>query len=147
VLRHALGDHWLHQWQGRLWLGPRGPAPSDAAAPDAPACGAWDGRTPLALPDGGSIRLLGAPRLDAPLRAVPRARAPAKLEAPPGRAARSLQSVFASLGVPPWRRGAVPLLVDDTGRLAAVGDLAYAPGLDAWLRACGARLRWTPGPG
>ena len=54
----------------------------------------------------------------------------------------ALRDLFASLGVPPWQREAVPLLVDPHGQLVALGDLAYAPGFDAWLRERGARLLW-----
>ena len=137
-LRHALGAHWLRQWGGRLWLTPREPMP---AGP--PAEGhVWDGRSPLMLGQGASLQLLGAPQLDPVLRWVARSQAPTTFLSDARRPERPLRDLFASLGVPPWQREAVPLLVDPHGQLVALGDLAYAPGFDAWLRERGARLLW-----
>jgi tRNA(Ile)-lysidine synthase len=148
ALRHAQGPHWLRQWQGRLWLTPRRPAAARGGgatgnATDPPTH--WSGREPLPLADGGALRLLGADGFEAPLILAPRALAPPALRSRAGRPPRRLQAVFAELGLPPWRRESVPLLVAPDDRLVAVGDLAYDAGFDAWLRARGARLLWQPG--
>lgn len=149
VLRHALGDRLLRQWQGRLWLTPREPAAD--GGPDVATTVGWDGRSALVLAPSsadeapGTLTLVNAAGFDAPLWLRPRQAAPARFHAAGDRHARSLQSHFSALGVPPWERGAVPLLVDGEGRLQALGDLAYGVAFDAWLRARGARLLWQPG--
>lgn len=148
ALQHALGEHALRQWGGRLWLTRRTPAlPPSASAPTAPetSTASWLGEAPLALPDGGTLTLVGANAFDAPLRLVPRAAAAPRFRAAGDAHARPLQAVFSTLGVPPWQRDAVPLLADADGTLQAIGDLAYSAPLDAWLRARGARLLWQPG--
>jgi len=143
ALRHALGQGMLRQWGGRLWLTPR-------EAGGAPAGQAWDGRAPLRLGHGtddaaaGTLQLLGAESFDAPLRLMARREAPPRFRAAGDRHARALQTHFAALGVPPWARDAVPLLIDAEGELQALGDLAYGAALDTWLRARGARLVWQP---
>ena len=144
VLRHALGAYWLRQWGGRLWLTPRG----DAASPFVRE---WDGRTAFDLDEGGRLSLLGIGDFEGlteameSVRVGTRAHARGGLKAHPRRPSKSLQQVFADLGIPPWRRDAVPLLLDGEGRVLAVGDLAYDAGFDAWLRERSARLLWQPG--
>lgn len=150
VLQHALGDATLRQWGGRLWLSPRDAtaSPPEARASTPPR--AWDGRAALRLGPGadgadrGTLRLLGAERFEAPLRWVSRRDAPTRFRAAGDRHSRPLQAHFASLGVPPWARDDVPLLVDADGTLQALGDLAYGDALEAWLRDRGARLLWQP---
>ena len=146
ALEHPLGQTTLRQWGGRLWLTPCEPV----EAREAPAGQTWDGRAPLRLghgggdADAGTLRLLGARGFDAPLRLVARREAPPRFRAAGDRHARALQTHFAALGVPPWARDTVPLLVDGDGELQALADLAYGDALDAWLRARGARLLWQP---
>jgi tRNA(Ile)-lysidine synthase len=140
ALRHPLGRHALRQWGDALWL-----TPASAAAIPTAASPPWSGAAPLDLPDGGTLRLLGADRLDAALRLVPRAAAPRAFRAAGDRHSRPLKTAFAALGVPPWARDEVPLLVDPDGALQALGDLAYGAKLDDGLRARGARLVWQPG--
>ncbi|QWP74639.1 tRNA lysidine(34) synthetase TilS [Lysobacter sp. K5869] len=102
----------------------------------------WDGRAPLALPGGGRLRLDGAAAFDAPLIAC--ARAGGERIALPGRAHRhSLKHALQALGVPPWERERLPLLLDDDGDVWAAGDLLYSARLEAWLRERGARLEWV----
>ncbi|HAI60086.1 MAG TPA: tRNA lysidine(34) synthetase TilS [Xanthomonadaceae bacterium] len=139
ALRHALGPHWLRQWQGRLWVTPR-----DRSGAVAPAA-VWDGHAALPLPAGGVLRLIGARGFAAPLRVVGRHAAPGRFRAAGDAHSRPLQAVFAALDVPPWARAGVPLLVDPSGELAAISDLAYGTTLGAWLRQRGARLLWQPG--
>ena len=102
----------------------------------------WDGREPLALPDGGHWRLDGAAGFDAPL--IAHARAGGERIALPGRAHRhSLKHALQALGVPPWERERLPLLADADGEVWAAGDLLYSARMDAWLRERGARLEWV----
>ena len=153
ALRHALGAHWLRQWQGRLWLTPRideriGDAGRSAVDAPALARRPWDGRTPFPLDSGATLALLGRSDFDelagvpTPLNVGARIHARGGLRAHPRRPSKLLQQVFADLGVPPWQRDSVPLLLDHEGRVLAVADLAYEAGFDAWLRSHGARLLW-----
>ncbi len=101
----------------------------------------WDGRDPLVLPGGGELRLEGADAFDAPLAVAPRAGG--ERVALPGRAhSHALKHVLQDLGVPPWRRARLPLLVDANGGVLAAGDLAFSASFDAWLRTHGAKLAW-----
>lgn len=126
----------VRAWRDLLHAAPeRAPLPPDWQA-------SWDGRAPLALPDGGQLRLLGAGALEAPVRA--HARQGGERIALPGREHRhALKHVLQELGLPPWERARLPLL-SRGDELLAVGDLAYADGFDRWLRERGARLLWTP---
>ena len=157
-LRHAQGGHWLRQWQGRLWLtaagGDAAPTKGERAVRKTSIAAApWDGRAPHALDGGGSLSLLGDGGARGfagfvepgkTLRVGTRDQASTGLRTEPQRPTRSLQRVFADLGVPPWQRPAVPLLLDADGRVLAVADLAYDAGFDAWLRSREARLLWRP---
>ncbi|HZH44096.1 MAG TPA: tRNA lysidine(34) synthetase TilS [Lysobacter sp.] len=114
----------------------RAPLPPDWEA-------AWDGRAPLALPDGGTLTLDGASGFDAPLRV--RARRGGERIVLPGRAhSHALKHVLQELGVPPWERAHLPLLCDDAGTVLAAGDLVHAAAFGGWLRVRRARLHWTP---
>jgi tRNA(Ile)-lysidine synthase len=126
----------LRRWRDQLHAGrASAPLPADWAT-------AWDGCTPLALPGGGVLRLEGADRFDAPLRA--RARHGGERIALPGRSHHhALKHVLQDLGLPPWERERLPLLEDGDGQLLAAGDRVVAAPLQAWLDARGARLAWT----
>ncbi|WP_119719080.1 tRNA lysidine(34) synthetase TilS [Cognatilysobacter tabacisoli] len=103
----------------------------------------WDGRTPLPLPDGGLLALDGVEALLEPVTV--RTRAGGERIALPGRDhSHALKHVLQDLGVPPWERAHLPLVVDARGDVQAAGDLVYAAPFDAWLRTHKARLRWTP---
>jgi len=102
----------------------------------------WDGRAPLALPDGGELALLGADQFDAPLRVTAR-RGGERLRLPGREQSHELKHLLQAAAVPPWRRGAMPLLWQDDALLAA-GDQLVGAALSQWLHARGARLRWTP---
>lgn len=129
----------VRAWRDVLWAGPDSPAlPQDWHA-------RWDGATPLALPHGGMLRLQGADRFDEALTA--RARHGGERIALPGRDhSHALKHVLQDLGIPPWERERLPLLVDRDGDLVAAGDVAFSDAFDRWLRDRGARLCWEPWP-
>ena len=102
----------------------------------------WDGRTALALPHGGQLRLEGASALDD--GCLVHARQGGERIVQPGRThSHALKHVLQGLGVPPWQRERMPLLSDGGGQLLAAGDLVYSAGFDGWLRERGARLVWS----
>jgi tRNA(Ile)-lysidine synthase len=104
----------------------------------------WDGNEPLQLPGGDRLDLEGADAFASPCRVV--ARQGGERILLPGRVhSHALKNVLQELGVPPWERGALPLLRDRAGELVAVADFAYSASFDAWLREKGARLRWRRG--
>lgn len=103
----------------------------------------WSGRTPLALPDGGTWRLShGASLSEA---CIVHARRGGERIILPGRAhSHSLKHVLQDLGVPPWQRESLPLLSTHDGELLAAGDFLASHRFDGWLREHGLRLHWTP---
>lgn len=139
-------------WGGMLHAAPIVP-------PLAPAWRAtWDGVAPLALPGGGMLSLLGvaaldrlpataavpgaSPGFDAPVEV--RARVGGERITLPGRThSHALKHVLQDLGVPPWVRGRLPLLVASNGRVLAAADLALDARFAAWLRERGMRLEWA----
>ena len=105
----------------------------------------WSGGTPLTLPDGATLALIGAPAFDQPLRV--RARQGGERITLPGRShSHALKHVLQDLGIPPWLRERLPLLTDAEGEVLAAGDLVYCEGFARWLQAHGARLSWSRGP-
>lgn len=175
ALRHPLLDHWLHAaglhapttaqrqqierqcqaqagrvpcirwrdtelriWKGRLWaMRPQEPPPADWTV-------AWEGQE-VALPGGGSFALHppGA-RLPAPVTL--RLRQGGERLKPKGAPyTRDVRDLFQQGEVPPWQRGACPLVYDD-GELLAVADRwASARGM-ALFAAAGAQPSWRPCP-
>ena len=130
------------RWPGaelRLWRGAL-----HAMAPLAPAPRGWsldwDGRQPLPLPGGGSLRLEGAIAA-LPLRVAARAGGE-RIVLDPHRPSQSVKHLLQSLGVPPWRRARAPLLWHGEA-LWAVGDWVLSLDCRAWLAAHGARLAWA----
>lgn len=125
----------IRSWRGRLHAQP-------ARAPLLPGWRTpWDGRTPLALPAGGELRLEGSEGFDAAVEV--HARGGGERIRLPGRDHRhALKHVLQDLGVPPWVRQRLPLLSGTDGVLLAAGNLAYSADFDAWLRAHAARLVW-----
>jgi tRNA(Ile)-lysidine synthase len=103
----------------------------------------WDGRAPLILPDGGTLVLEGTGAFDAPLRV--RLRDGGERLVLPGRAhSHSLKHALQDADIPPWERERMPLIVDADDTVLAAGDRLVSAPFDAWLRAHGARLQWTP---
>ena len=63
----------------------------------------------------------------------------------PGRThSHALKHVLQDLDIPPWRRASMPLLVAGDGAVLAAGDRVVSGAFDAWLRARGAQLAWSP---
>lgn len=132
----AWRDAIVRAWRDLLHAGRRtAPLPRDWRS-------AWDGRSPLTLPDGGTLALEGADAL--PAACTVHARQGGERLRLPGRTHRSaLKDVLQTIGLPPWERLHLPLL-STHGALWAAGDLVYAADFDTWLRERGARLAWTP---
>lgn len=104
----------------------------------------WDGRAPLALPDGGVLALHGTPGFDAPLR-VRQRQGGERIHLPGRSHSHLLKHRLQASDIPPWLRAHLPLLCDGAQVLAA-GDRIVAAPLHDWLQARDARLRWlAPG--
>ncbi|MEG2806238.1 tRNA lysidine(34) synthetase TilS [Stenotrophomonas sp.] len=103
----------------------------------------WDGQAPLALPDGGQLALLGAPRLATALQVSAR-RGGERIQLPGRSHSHALKDLLQQHGLPPWQRRQLPLLFDGT-QLMAAGDRIIAAPLQHWLDEHDATLRWTPG--
>jgi len=123
----------VHVWKGRLWALPPQPVIDPAWAT------AWQGE-PVALPDGGSLRLEPQGVLTEPVTL--RLRRGGEQLRPAGNAhTRELRDLFQQNSVPPWRRAACPMLYLDD-ELIGAGD--------QWLTARGvalfgaARPLWQP---
>ena len=100
----------------------------------------WDGTTPLALPDGGSLALEGVPRFDATVQV--RARIGGERIVLPGRRhSHPLKHVLQERGLPPWERARLPLLFAADGTLLAAGTDILAAPFAQWLADRDARLR------
>lgn len=100
----------------------------------------WTGSAALELPEGfGRLELDPPAVLVPPLRVQPR-RGGERLAQPGVR--RELRTLLQDLGLPPWQRERLPLLLDADGTVVAAGDLALAPAFAARLAAHGTRLRW-----
>lgn len=100
----------------------------------------WDGRAPLALPDGGVLALQGAPGFDAPLQ-VRQREGGERIQLPGRGHSHLLKHRLQASAIPPWLRPHLPLLCDGTQVLTA-GDRILAAPLHDWLQARGAQLRW-----
>jgi tRNA(Ile)-lysidine synthase len=131
-------DHVIQRWREHAYLLP---AELPALPPDWQQ--EWDGRAPLALPDGGQLRLLGAAMFQQPMQV--RARRGGERIVLPGRShAHALKDCLQREHLAPWRRAQLPLLFAD-GSLLAAADVVIAAPLQAWLHAHDAQLRWQPG--
>ncbi|MBA0299369.1 tRNA lysidine(34) synthetase TilS [Stenotrophomonas maltophilia] len=131
-------DHAIQQWRDHAYLLP---ARLPALPPEWQA--EWDGRAPLALPDGGQLRLQGTPAFERPLQV--RARVGGERILLPGRQhSHALKDCLQREHLAPWRRAQLPLIFDGPQLLAAA-DVVIAAPLQAWLQAHGAQLQWRPG--
>lgn len=131
----------VQRWRGLLH------ADIERAPLPAPWHTTWDGRDPLALPDGGRLWLRDAAgrhaqiAFDAPLRV--RARQGGERMRLPGRShSHALKHLLQERGVPPWRRAHLPVLEDGHGSVLAAGDVACSETLERWLHGQGLTLCW-----
>ena len=60
---------------------------------------------------------------------------------------RELRDLFQEAGVPPWKRGRLPLVFDAEGTLVAVADIWLSESGTALLAPLGARVEWTSAEG
>ncbi|HEY6943103.1 tRNA lysidine(34) synthetase TilS [Dokdonella sp.] len=108
--------------------------------------GDFDGG-PLALPlDLGVLRLRAAGgdvRLATPLQVRFR-RGGESLRLSSGGRTRELRDLFQEAGVPPWKRGRLPLVFDADGALVAVADVWLSEAGAALLAPLEARFEWLP---
>lgn len=126
----------LHIWKDRLWaLLPARPMGADWQA-------SWHGE-PLALPDGGLLRLQNpAARLVDPLRV--RLRRGGERIKPEGDAhTRGLRDLFQLGGMPPWQRAVCPLLYAGN-ELVAVADRWFNAQGASVFRQAGSMPQWQP---
>lgn len=102
----------------------------------------WDGRAPLALPNGDTLRLVGIDGFPWPVRA--HARHGGERIVLPGREdhRRTLKHVLQAMDIPPWLRARMPLLSAGDGSLLAAGDRVRSAMFERWLQARQARLSW-----
>ncbi len=131
----------IRRWRQHLYL--RRPAP-----PWPPGWQRdWDGRAPLALPDGTRLALDAADGLAFATPLQVRLRRGGERIALPGRThTHALKHVLQAAGLPPWRRATLPLLCDGERVLAAGAEL-LSDTLAAWLAQHSARLRHDLEPG
>lgn len=86
-------------------------------------CCSWDGRAPLALPDGQWLWLEGGDAPVGPWRVTYR-HGGERLRPAPGQPSRELRTWWQEQGVPPWRRERLPLVFAGD-ELIAVGDMTW----------------------
>lgn len=132
---YAWADACLQRWRDLLHAGrQRAPLPRDWRT-------TWDGRTPLAPPGGGVLRLEGAV-FEHPVTVHAR-QGGERITLPGRRHSHALKHVLQERAVPPWERAQLPLLSDAEGAVLAAGDRIVSATLAAWLEARSARLAWT----
>ena len=131
-------QHSIRLWRGHWYLLP-------AELPQLPAGwqATWDGRAPLALPDGGQLRLQGAAAFEAPMRVTGR-QGGERIQLPGRRHQHALKDCLQREHLAPWRRRQLPLLFAD-GQLQAAADVVLSAPLQAWLQQHEAQLHWRPG--
>jgi tRNA(Ile)-lysidine synthase len=123
----------VQRWRDRLHAQrERAPLPADWSA-------AWNGRAPLTLPDGGSLKIEGNAGFDHAWTVRPRLGGE-RITLPGRRHAHALKHVLQEMGVAPWRRAHLPLLLDADGEVLAAGDAVVSARFADWLQAQGARL-------
>ena len=128
----------IRRWRSALHAGvPTAPWPENWGQD-------WDGAQALQLPDGGSLRLLGAASFTHTVRVCGR-RGGERITLPGRGHSHALKHVLQDLDVPPWRRHRLPLLFDADGDLLAAGDIAVSASMATWLQVNASRLAHSPG--
>ena len=125
----------VRAWGGALhadWIQP--PLPGDWHA-------RWDGKAPLQLPTGDSLRLEPATGFDRVVSVHAR-RGGERIRLPGRSHSHALKHVLQERGVPPWERERLPLLVDEAGDVLAAGDAIHSAAFAQWLRDSGTRPIW-----
>jgi tRNA(Ile)-lysidine synthase len=113
---------------------------------------AWDGRAPLALPDGGCLELCafetgGAlPDALAPLRVAAR-QGGERIRLPGRTHSHALKDCLQRAALPPWLRRRLPLLHAPDAELLAAGDAVLSARWQDEVGARGMRLRWHAADG
>lgn len=102
----------------------------------------WDGRAPLALPNGDHLALEGVDGFPSQLRVHARSGGE-RILLPDRGHHHALKHVLQEHEVPPWERARMPLLGTEDGQLLAAGDRIRSAGFDDWLTTVGARLVWA----
>jgi tRNA(Ile)-lysidine synthase len=102
----------------------------------------WDGATPLRLPTGDTLSLLGAAGFEQPVRVHAR-QGGERIVLPQRMHSHVLKHVLQDKGMPPWQRTQLPLLSSADGELLAAGDTILSASLAEWLGARDARLHWA----
>lgn len=126
------GGWQLRRWREHLYLLPPQPRP------DPHWQAHWDGREPLALPDGSHWQLHGSDGFASTLQVSLR-QGGERLRLPGRDHHSALKDCLQHLQLPPWQRGWLPLLWDGD-ELLAVGQLLLAQGFAPPRVAAGARL-------
>ena len=104
--------------------------------------GIWTGATPLILPTGDTLSLLGAASFDKPMRVHAR-QGGERILLPQRAHSHALKHVLQEQGMPPWHRERLPLVSAADGELLAAGDAILSASLADWLAAREARLHWA----
>lgn len=133
-----------HAWHGveiRRWHDALHAVDPRRALPEGWSCD-WDGRAPLALPNGDRLALTGIDGFPSPLRVQARVGGE-RIQLPDRIHHHTLKHVLQEHGIPPWERARLPLLATLGGRLLAVGDRIRSEAFDQWLDAVGGDLHWT----
>ena len=104
--------------------------------------GIWTGATPLILPTGDTLSLLGAASFDTPMRVHAR-QGGERILLPQRAHSHALKHVLQEQGMPPWHRERLPLVSAADGELLAAGDAILSASLAEWLDARNARLHWA----
>lgn len=125
----------LHIWKNRLWAVP----PRPVVDPQWQAT--WQGE-PLALPDGGLLRLEPSRKLAAPLQVRLR-RGGERIKPAGDRHTRELRDLFQLGALPPWQRQTCPLLYAGD-ELVAVADRWLSASGRAIFEQAGAWPHWQP---
>jgi tRNA(Ile)-lysidine synthase len=101
----------------------------------------WDGSSPLTLPNGDRLEVIGTRALPWPVRVHARVGGE-RIRLPHRDHRHALKHVLQDHDVPPWERARMPLLSHEDGRLMAAGGRIVASELAEWLAETGAELRW-----